>query len=192
MKQFFIALLAFAALSVAEPHTHDGFFMNYAVGAGYQNFEFKHIVGSKSASIEGVSSEFSLKLGRAINPEMIVHFTLFDVKNTNELSFDGESYPIEGVNSMFIGIGATHYTETNFFTSVSIGYTQTHFATEAQIDFRDKNHGFGFEASIGKEWWCGEEWGFGGAIALTYIRNPRKGYNASAYGINFMLSLTYN
>jgi len=192
MKQFFIALLAFAALSVAEPHTHDGFFMNYAVGAGYQNFEFKHIVGSKSASIEGVSSEFSLKLGRAINPEMIVHVTLFDVENTNELSFDGESYPIEGVNSMFIGIGATHYTETNFFTSVSIGYTQTHFATEAQIDFRDKNHGFGFEASIGKEWWCGEEWGFGGAIALTYIRNPWKGYNASAYGINFMLSLTYN
>ena len=192
MKQFFIALLAFAALSVAEPHTHDGFFMNYAVGAGYQNFEFKHIVGSKSASIEGVSSEFSLKLGRAINPEMIVHVTLFDVENTNELSFDGESYPIEGVNSMFIGIGATHYTETNFFTSVSIGYTQTHFATEAQIDFRDKNHGFVFEASIGKEWWCGEEWGFGGAIALTYIRNPKKGYNASAYGINFMLSLTYN
>ena len=192
MKRFFIALLAFVALAAAEPHTHDGFFMNYAVGAGYQNFKLKHIVGSKNGIIEGVSSEFSMKLGTAINPEMIVHLSLFNVENQNELSFEGDSYPTDGVSSMFIGIGATHYTETNLFTSFSIGYVQMHPALDAEIDFGDRNSGIGIEAAIGKEWWLGDEWGMGGTISFTYMRNPQKNYNTSAYGINFLISLTYN
>lgn len=191
MRPFFIALLAFAALAAAEPHTHDGFFMNYAVGAGYQDFSIKQ-PNYENAGFEGVASEFSLKLGKAISPNLVVHFTLFDVENKNELYLDGDTYPAEGVSSMLIGIGATHYTERNYFTSFSIGYAQAHPATQAEIDFGHRSFCFGVEATIGKEWWWGDEWGFGGALAFTYIRNSQKYFNASAYGINFMLSLTYN
>ena len=38
MRQLFIALLAFSVLATAAPHTHGGFFMNYATGADYPRF----------------------------------------------------------------------------------------------------------------------------------------------------------
>ena len=93
---------------------------------------------------------------------------------------------------MLLGVGARHYTESNLFASFSIGYVQANPAMEAEIDFSDSNHGFGIEIEIGKEWWLGSEWGLGGAFAFTYVRNHKKGFNAAAYGINFLLSITYN
>lgn len=190
MKKFLTALFALTALAAAEPHTHDGFFMNYAVGAGYQDYKIRS--GNREMEIDGVASEFDMKIGAAFSPDMIVHFTVLSIENENDLSYEGDTYPIDGITSILFGAGATHYTPANVFFSFSVGFVQTSSALDANFDFTEKNKGIGLEAEVGKEWWVGYEWGLGGAIAFTYIKNFQKQHSSSGYGFSLMLSLTYN
>ena len=191
MRRLFLALLALTALALAEPHSHDGFFMNYAFGAGYQDFESGR---SKSNHVEisGVSSEFDLKLGLALNPALIIHLTLFDVSNQNDIEYNGSTLDFDGISSILLGVGVTHYTPSNIFFSFTVGVVQVSPFDDAEFDFKDENHGIGIQAEAGKELWISDNWAFGAALSLTYIRSSEQNISQSALGINILLSLTYN
>ena len=196
MKRIIIALLALACSVMAEPHAHDGFFMNYAFGAGYQDFDIAYKKGY-DLEISGVSTEFDLKIGLSINPHIIVHLSLISVDNPNDIEVSTDDGDVlvgggDGVSSILLGVGVTHYMVNNIFFTASVGAVQLGTSEEAQFDFKDGEHGLGFEAGIGKEIWISDNLGLGLELSLTYVRCAEHGIKNSGLGLNLLLSLTYN
>lgn len=196
MKKALVALFAMACMALAEPHTHDGFFMNYAFGAGYQDFDIASKKGY-DLEISGVSTEFDLKIGLSINPHIIVHLSLISVDNPNDIEVSTSDGDVlvgagDGVSSILLGVGVTHYMVNNIFVTASVGAVQFGTSEEAQFDFKDGEHGLGFEGGIGKEIWISDDLGLGLELSLTYARSTVHGIKSSGLGLNLLLTLTYN
>lgn len=191
MRKALITLLALACIAFAEPYTHDGFFMNYAFGAGYQDFDIKG-KRIKDSDISGVATEFDLKLGLSLNPQIIVHLSIASIDNSNEYDNGDVAYASTGVSAFLIGVGATHYMASNIYATASVGAVQLGPSRESEFDLKDGQHGLGVEAGVGKEWWLSDNWGLGLALSLTYVRCTEHGIKYSGLGLNLLLSLTYN
>ena len=58
-----IALAAICAFAASAPKTHDGFFLNATMGAGYSSFEDKIEGGLGKITCDGGAFEASFKLG---------------------------------------------------------------------------------------------------------------------------------
>ena len=85
MKKIFMAILATAAMAMAESHTHDGFFLNLALGLGYQSFTYDANKAIFDLESNGVSTELDVKIGGRIFTNTILHATIFGVTNTSEI-----------------------------------------------------------------------------------------------------------
>ena len=85
MRKIFIAVLAVAAMAMAESHTHDGFFLNLALGFGYQGFTYDANKAIFDMEANGMSSEFDIKLGGCIAPNTLLHATIPGVANGSEI-----------------------------------------------------------------------------------------------------------
>ena len=201
MKKFILALLATAAMAMAESHTHDGFFLNLALGFGYQSFEYDGKEPLPDLEAKGLSSEFDVKLGGRVAPNTLLHATIAGVACGEDLkiSSDNESHSISGkTESMsFLGIGVTYYLPINVFFSGSIGFASFNLQDSSDKDGDiegSTEEGLGFQVAVGKEWWVSDNWGLGLAAAFTYGSAEDKGDvgEASAYGINIMFSATFN
>ena len=203
MKKLLVLISMVATLGFAEsaPHTHDGFFLNLALGFGYQSFEYSgNTAYIPDLEAKGVASEFDIKLGGRIAPNTLLHATLAGVSNGEDLevsSTRGSYSTSEKSESMsFLGIGLTYYLPINVFLSGSIGLAS--FILQDNGD--DGNiegsteEGLGFQVAVGKEWWVSDIWGLGVSAAFTYgsAEDKHDAGDASAYGINVMFSATFN
>ena len=202
MKKVFLAILATAAMAMAESHTHDGFFLNLALGFGYQGFTYDADKAAFDMEANGVSSEFDLKLGGTIAPNTILHATLLGVTNTAEIEAKRNGKKLGSSSDMsenmsMLGIGVTYYLPENIFFSGSIGMAafnlQDNTDEDKDIMGQTKN-GIGVQIAAGKEWWVSDNWGLGASVAFTYGAAEDKDDlgDASAYAVNVMFSATFN
>ena len=203
MKKFILALLATVAMAMAESHTHDGFFLNLALGFGYQGFTYDANKSPFDLEANGVSSELDIKLGGCIATNTLLHATILGVTNTSEIEVKAKnggklgSSSDRSENMSMLGIGITYYLPENIFISGSVGFA--HFNLQDNTD-EDKEiegateEGLGVQIAAGKEWWVSDNWGLGLSVAFTYGAAEDKDDlgDASAYGVNIMFSATFN
>ena len=158
MKKILILISMVTTLCFAEsaPHTHDGFFLNLALGFGYQSFEYSgNTAYIPDLEAKGVASEFDIKLGGRIAPNTLLHATLAGVSNGEDLevsSTRGSYSTSEKSESMsFLGIGLTYYLPINIFFSGSIGLAN--FNLQDNGDNGDiegsTEQGLGFQVAVG-------------------------------------------
>lgn len=203
MKKFILALLATAAMAMAESHTHDGFFLNLALGFGYQGFTYDANKAIYDMEAKGVSTEFDLKLGGCIATNTLLHATILGVTNNSEIEYKAKggkklgSSSEESENLSMLGIGLTYYLPENIFISGSVGFAQFNLQDNSDED-KDiegaTEKGLGVQIAAGKEWWVSDNWGLGLSVAFTYGAAEDKDDlgDASAYGVNVMFSATFN
>ena len=203
MKKVFLAILATAAMAMAESHTHDGFFLNLALGFGYQGFTYDANKSSYDMEAKGVSTELDIKLGGRIATNTLLHATILGVTNTSEIEFKTKggskvgSSSDKSENLSMLGVGLTYYLPENIFISGSVGFAnfnlQDNTDEENNIEGATEN-GIGVQIAAGKEWWVSDNWGLGVSVAFTYGAADDKDDmgEASAYGINVMFSATFN
>ena len=177
MRKIFIAVLAVAAMAMAESHTHDGFFLNLALGFGYQGFTYDANKAIFDMEANGMSSEFDIKLGGCIAPNTLLHATILGVAN--------------------VGIGVTYYLPQNVFFSGSIGLAAFNLQDNTDSDNEitgQTDSGLGVQLAVGKEWWVSDNWGLGVSAAFTYGAAEDKDDmgDANAFGVNVMFSATFN
>jgi hypothetical protein len=186
MKQFLIVILAFLSISLAKsyPYTHDGFFLNFALGPGIQGFGYNgYVEGADGhfSDADGGSLEFEMKIGGRVLPYTVLHVTYAGI---GPMSDNGEMMYL-------LGLGATYYIRPyNFFVGGTLGSSQ--FSTGLGAS----DYGFGFQILGGKEWWVSENWGIGTALSLTYGTasdyNGRGSVDLSAFSVNLLFSATFN
>ena len=203
MKKVFLAILATAAMAMAESHTHDGFFLNLALGFGYQGFTYDANKSRYDMEAKGVSTELDIKLGGRIATNTLLHATILGVTNTSEIEFKTKggnkvgSSSDKSENLSMLGVGLTYYLPENIFISGSVGFAnfnlQDNTDEENNIEGATEN-GIGVQIAAGKEWWVSDNWGLGVSVAFTYGAADDKDDmgEASAYGINVMFSATFN
>lgn len=209
MKKFFTALFLAAATAFAasQPQTHDGFFLNLALGLGFQSFDYNYTgeyYNGYGLEASGLASEFDVKLGGRIVNNLLLHATLVGVANAGDLKVtddDGESLGSTSdrqVSLSIVGIGLTYYLPQNIFVTASIGSDQFNMNDSSSDSGSTKavgssDNGFAFQVGAGKEWWVSDNWGLGVSASFIYgFADDGNVGDMSAYSINIMFSATYN
>lgn len=183
MKKLLILVALATSLSFAEslPHTHDGFFLNIAMGIGYQSANFaydSHLYDengekTKEFNISGAATDLDLKFGGRIADNLLLHVTLAGATSTASEDV-GEDDKVK-VNLSIFGLGTTYYFLDNYFATASFGMSEYHidsniatFTAKAEDIVGNLVCGLAFQIGAGKEWWVSENWGIGVSMALLY------------------------
>ena len=203
MKKLFMltALAASFSFATSEPHVHDGFFLNFAMGMGYQSINFvPDDREEETDNIAGLATDIDVKLGGNVAYNTLLHLTLAGTTKTGTTNFE-DDYKDLRVNMSLLGLGVTHYFENNIFITASCGISQFHvnediavFSAIVQSNTSpDINTGFGFQVGGGKEWWVSDNWGIGASAALLYgFASNLADAKESSLGITLRFSATYN
>jgi hypothetical protein len=198
-----IALVAVSAFAISAPKTHDGFFLNATMGLGYSSFNDDIDKGAGKMTCNGGAFIGSFKLGGAIIPNIILHATFSGSSIFSELklksSYVEQKLEHDGFNMLMLGAGLTYYIypEENVYASASFGITDVSISFNNQdYEFDNLDAGFGFNITIGKEWWMNDELGLG--IAFSYEHHSADGEyhgeknEASSNSFSLVATLTFN
>jgi hypothetical protein len=149
---------------------HNGFYLSMSLGPVFPSISDK-LAGNYDYVYTGTGAQFDLKLGGAIQENLILHATL----TSNSLvgptvKSDGQSMKASNnvtLSESMIGVGLTYYVmPSNIFLSGSLGLGN--FSTQ---DTNNNNNissdrGFAMQLKVGREWWVSSRWGLG--FAITY------------------------
>ncbi|MCF0224770.1 MAG: outer membrane beta-barrel protein [Fibrobacter sp.] len=188
MKKAFVIFALLASVAFAESHTHDGFFLNLALGAGYQKTTLStHDEDFDVAGGLG-SPAFNFKIGGRIVDNLILHASIINMYSAKVYKQLKDDYSMIGESMM--GAGVTYYLPYNFFGTASLGMGRVFSVEDDDLDYSD--YGFGLQAGVGKEWWVSDNWGLGVSAMFTYVSVSEDHVDCSAPGIAIMFSATYN
>jgi len=202
MKKILMAVATLAVMAFAEPNTHDGFYLNFTLGLGYQNFGYEYTTSEyKGMTLDasGVSLDADTKIGGRIAPNLILHATITEIQNFASLEMKddgrkiGESDQTESL--LLFGAGLTYYLANNMFLTGSLGIASfTITSADNSSAGGSSSAGFGFQVGFGKEWWVSSEWGMGVMGALTYGSADDQDDigEMSAFAIGVKFTMTYN
>jgi len=192
---FLFALFSAPAALFAEAETHDGFYLNFQLGAG----SGKTVLEDDPLEMEltGTSGVFRVKAGYALFDNFIV-YGLYGVFNQNKpnvkvgslegpATFDATYYDFGG--------GVCYYfMPRNLYISGDVAST-TYRWSEGSNNY-DSGSGISYTLSVGKEWWVSENWGLGVALIASKANISKMGdfggdkFSHTFYGIAF--TATYN
>jgi hypothetical protein len=208
MRNVFTSCLM-AALSVAgagparasgEARTHDGFFLRLSTGLGYSRAEISDNTGQ--LEVKGGATDVNIAIGGMVGTNFALHGTIWGWSMSDpdgELTISGGgsgSGTINGTLTMgALGVGGTYYfMPSNFYMSYSLGMGS--LSGDGEIDGKTKS-GIAVDATLGKEWWVGDQWGLGLAGGVTYFSSKDdtilgidENWTGPSFGLRF--SATFN
>jgi opacity protein-like surface antigen len=176
-------------------HTHDGFFLQLDLGAGAMSTSTSY--GGSTIDMSGTAGQFSLALGGAVAPNLILAGHLWGVSvSSPDVEIDGQSFGTADATLGLSGIGlnVTYYImPVNIYLSVtpSIGV----LTSESGGTTGETENGFALRLAAGKEWWVTDNWGLGLNLSFAHSSNKDKGPGAPSWSTNWFglaLSATYN
>ncbi|NRF40663.1 outer membrane beta-barrel protein [Pedobacter foliorum] len=204
MKKIILLCLGIVLGTVAHaqkgPREHKGFYLSMGLGPVFGPINVNTTVAKYDMS--GTGALFDLKIGGAIQENLILHATLLTsgLNGPKITGITGESAKASdkvNVSEFLLGGGVTYYfMPVNVFVSGSAGLGKF------SIDNRDMDYtastenGFGFQIKVGKEWWVSKKWGLG--VAATYGKTSvdsqpspdlREKLNSNRFGIMFSATL---
>lgn len=180
---------------VLDYRLHKGFYLSMSIGLNFPNITIEE-VNVTNMKLTGTGGQFDLKIGGAIQENLILHATI------TSHSISGpkvESYGVSqnssnkmSIGEAMIGCGMTYYfMPANIFVSGSAGlgnFTLINNDTDTNIS---TDRGFSFQLKAGKEWWVSKRWGLG--VSVTYgktmvTNTPGGGVEETLNSNNFAIS----
>ena len=183
-----------------EARTHDGFFLRLSTGIGYSRAEISDNTGQ--LEVKGGATDVNIAIGGMVGPNFALHGTIWGWSMSDpdgELTISGGgsgSGTINGTLTMgALGVGGTYYfMPSNFYMSYSLGMGSLN--GDGEIDGKTKP-GVALDATLGKEWWVGDQWGLGLAGGVTYFSSKDdtiigidENWSGPSFGLRF--SATFN
>lgn len=203
MKKLFMltALAASLSFATSEPHVHDGFFLNFAMGMGYQSMDYTtYNYDDDTYGHSGLATDIDVKLGCSVTDMVAVHITLTGDTPTESVGEGRDDNEVKA-NLSLLGIGTTLYFPGNYLASASLGIGQfrvyddisTFHAHVVSNPDKYSRSGFAFQIAAGKEWWVSDNWGIGATAALLYgFETNLADARESSLSISLRFSATYN
>jgi len=203
MKKLFMltALAASLSFATSEPHVHDGFFLNFAMGMGYQSMDYTtYNYDEDTYGHSGLATDIDVKLGCSVTDMVAVHITLTGDTPTESVGEGHDDNEVKA-NLSLLGIGTTLYFPGNYLASASLGIGQfrvyddisTFHARVVSNPDTYSRSGFAFQIAAGKEWWVSDNWGIGATAALLYgFETNLADARESSLSISLRFSATYN
>lgn len=193
------ALLASAPAQAQAPrggvHTHDGFFLQMDLGLGGVRTSAEQ--GGMEVKASGGAGEFSVGVGGALTPSLIVAGQLWGVANpdptvkVNGVEVDNGDTT---VSLSGIGVQLVYYVmPLNLYLSVTPSLTQLTFDDGKTSE--DSETGFGMKFAVGKEWWVSDNWAIGLNGQFAFSTNDSKYAGEPSWGTRWFgvaFSATYN
>jgi len=203
MKKLIMMLVCIVAVGSAlcekanaEAYVHDGFFLRFAPGLGWNNTSSDP--GGDSLKMSGVSGLFNFAIGGAVAQDLIVHLDVAGVNIPDpEVTRNGvdQSSNYSSASTSLIGIGVTYYFPSNSYVTGAVGFAES--SNESNGSTNRSDTGYGAHVIIGKEWWVSNNWGLGIAGQFLYTNCPDKPVSgakpdveSTTFGVLF--SATYN
>jgi hypothetical protein len=182
------AVLATTAQAGARDHD-GGFFLRLSAGGGPARTEFNE--GTESMELSGFGFDFNMAIGGMVAQNLALHGTLggWTVSNPDAEGatflvgpFSGE---FEGdVTMSMFGGGLTYYfMPINIYVSGSVGAAT--LSSDSPAGEGETDMGPAFDLTVGKEWWVGNKWGLGLAVAFGYHSLPEKDSSENWSGTSF-------
>ena len=157
-----LAVISFAAPAHAEPHTHDGLYIRFAVGPGFAIGDLDAPAGDSGSTGVGVSTQIAI--GWTVRPGLVIGAGTFPAV-TPAPSYDG------------IDAGGQHVSATGPFVDYYLSpkgglhaFTGALFAA-GYLDGGEREGnvgvGWGATAGIGYDHFISDEWSLGGIARVT-------------------------
>jgi hypothetical protein len=169
-----------------EGPTHRGFFLRPHVSVGYLG------ATGPDESLKGLALGAGVSVGFAIVENLIL-FGEFMFQTVNGGAYDGmymsSADEGTGLDMVAFGGGIAYYVmplNLHFALAGSVTVFQIHVGTLPPI--LNDPAGFGFNATVGKEWWLGGQWGLG--IAAQALLGFADQY--TLFGVGLAATLTFN
>ncbi|MBL7969568.1 MAG: hypothetical protein JNK09_21390 [Prolixibacteraceae bacterium] len=210
MKQFAITSILFLSFSICHAQrlfdippsnnrVHKGFFLSMSGGANYSAID-ADVKGQYGQSYTGIGPIMDLKIGGAIQENLILHATLItNFVSGPEITTNGQSQNTSDnwlIGEDFLGGGITYYTASNLFFSGSLGIGNYRIMDTTEETSVSSDGGLGVQLKAGKEWWVSRRWGLGFAFSygrLKLTNTPGGGLeelmNSDNFGIHFNATL---
>lgn len=195
-----VSALAASPTLAGEPRVHDGFFLRLSAGVASARAEISDATGRLEVS--GAAGDLNLAVGGMVGSNFALHGTLWGWSASDpdgELTLSGfgsSSGQFNGTLTMgAIGVGGTYYfMPSNFYLSYSVGIGSLN--GDGELDGKTKP-GLAFDATLGKEWWVGDDWGLGFAGDVMYFNSKDdtivgidENWSGPSFGLRF--SATFN
>jgi hypothetical protein len=189
-----LAALATATAHASEPRQHDGgFFLRLAPGFGTSSTKIDEL--GDVAKISGPAGNFDVALGFGVSRNVVLHASIGAWAMVDpEVEFGGTEFETEDLTTSLVlyGVGATAYLgDSNVYVSGTVGLAK--LSGDFDGEDLETDSGYGFEVSVGKEWWVGDRWGLGFAGVYNYHSVPEQGVEArwkgSSFGVRFSATL---
>lgn len=182
LKRLF-TLLAFSAAAIfAEPHTHDGFFLNLQTGLGYYGQDSKY-ASDDFIEINTFAANFSIKLGGAPTPYVTLYGICAVSSGTDSVQISaldettltlGQAFLAPGILLFPFREGPLDNLHLGVAAGLAVDFLQS---DDYDIRILDGNGnlawtdgfstvGFGLQMEVGKEWWISDNWSMG--VAAVY------------------------
>jgi hypothetical protein len=186
-----------SALAGGEAHTHDGFFLRLAAGAGSGGNKIE--AGGDKLEISGTSGDLDIAIGAVVRPNLAIHGTLFgwsvsdpDVDVTiSGVSGSGTAKGTATISA--VGGGATYYLmPANVYLSGSAGFGTFSFDPDTGSS-AETDGGLALAFTAGKEWWVANSWGLGVAVGYVFSSLPDKdvseNWSGNAFSVRFTATM---
>jgi hypothetical protein len=192
--------LAGPANAGGQPREHDGFFMRLSLGGGSGSANIEE-AGNK-AKFSGGAGDMNLAFGGMVSKNLALHGTMWGwgVQDPDaDITLAGIGSGSGSLNGFLamsaIGPGVTYYLmPANMYLSGSLGIGSLSGSDEVE---GSTDTGFALDATVGKEWWVGPNWGLGLAGDFTYLSAKDKdlvgsseSWSVTGFGLRF--SATFN
>lgn len=194
MLAAFIIFAAAPTAASAQARDHEGgFFLRLSAGAGAASTEASDAGGTLEVS--GPAGDVNFAIGGIVASNLALHGTIFGWSIADpDVEFAGLSGEANGDISLAgLGGGVTYYfMPVNIYLSGSLGVGKIEF-TSGNFTGRT-SAGLMFDATVGKEWWVGDDWGLGVALGLGLHSIPDEDIddNWSGGSVTVRFSATLN
>ena len=184
------------AYAGGQPREHDGFFMRLSLGGGSGNASVEE--SGVKAELRGGAADMNLAFGGMVSKNLALHGTMWGwgVQDPDvEITSLGTASANGFLGMSAIGPGVTYYLmPANVYFSGSVGIGSLSGSDELD---GSTSTGFALDATVGKEWWVGPNWGLGFAGDFTYLSTKdsdfsifNESWSVTGFGLRF--SATFN
>ena len=193
---FFALLFCTPANLFAAAETHDGFYLNFQLGAGYGETTLEES-GDDDFIMDGTTGVFRIKAGGAPADNFIIYgvYGAYSIEDP-DYEYGSASGTMKETTLTYydLGVGVCYYfMPINIYISADIASTKG--TLEMYDETADTERGASFTLSVGKEWWVSDDWGLGVALILSGASMDDEGnsditVSHSFFGVAF--TATYN
>lgn len=201
-------------------HKHDGFYISMGMGPCFVDIDNK-VKHYPKETYSGQGLNYDLKIGRAVNDNVILHGTLLLTSlaepeiESNKITYKSSSVKIY---ELMMGAGFTYYKlPSNLYVSLSAGfgsfmvvdsdshsnqhyYSDYYHYSEPDSDPDKKTVtelGFSFQWKVGREWWISKDLALGVGVSYgsSYVRNTPDDYideKLNSGSFSFLINATFN